>query len=224
MQSTGVFNVVSILLIPVSILTGVLVGLIVGLGLVIVFRKIHIRDTAKVLILLGTAFFLVWIDHATAAWFPYSGLIAVVVMGGAILKTYGVLADRLVVKFSKVWVFAELLLFVLVGAAVDIRVIPAIGWNAFFVIFGALLVRMLGVFVSVSRTKLNFRERLFAALAYLPKATVQAAIGSIPLSMGITGGETILAVAVLAILFTAPLGAFLIDHTWKPLIGLSKQV
>jgi solute carrier family 9B (sodium/hydrogen exchanger), member 1/2 len=224
MQTSGIFDPWSIALIPVSILSGGLAGLIVGLGLVVAFRKIHIRDTAKVLILLGAAFFLVWADHATESWLPYSGLIAVIVMGGTILKTYGVLAERLVAKFSKVWVFAELLLFVLVGAAVDIRVIPQIGWNAFFVIVGALLVRMLGVFVAVSKTNLNAKERLFVALSYLPKATVQAAIGSIPLAMGIQGGETILAAAVLAILFTAPLGAVLIDNTWKPLIGLPKQV
>lgn len=224
MQTTGSFNLLLIALIPVSILVGAGFGLLLGLGLVILFRKVHLRDTAKVLILLGASFFLVWADHATDRWLPYSGLIAVVAMGGAILKTYGVLAERLVAKFAKVWVFAELLLFVLVGAAVDISVVPSIGFAAFAVIGGALLVRMLGVFVAVSKTDLKVRERLFVAIAYLPKATVQAAIGSIPLALGIAGGETILAVAVLAILFTAPLGAFLIDHTWKPLIGLPKQV
>lgn len=224
MQSTGFFDAWSIAMIPVSLLIGAAVGLLFGLGLVILFRKMHIRDTTKVLILLGASFFLVWADHASETWLPYSGLIAVVFMGGAILKTYGVLATRLVAKFSKVWVFAELMLFVLVGAAVDIRVVPQIGWNALFVILGALAVRMIGVFVSLWKTKLNAGERLFAALSYLPKATVQAAIGSIPLSMGIQGGETILAVAVLAILFTAPLGAFLIDNTWKPLLGLPEQI
>lgn len=224
MRTTGAFDVLQIALIPVSILMGAGFGLLLGLGLVILFRKVHLRDTAKVLILLGASFFLVWADHATDRWLPYSGLIAVVAMGGAILKTYGVLAERLVAKFAKVWVFAELLLFVLVGAAVDITVVPSIGFSAFAVIGGALFVRMLGVFAAVSKTALNRRERLFVALSYLPKATVQAAIGSIPLALGIAGGETILAVAVLAILFTAPLGAFLIDHTWKPLIGLPKQV
>jgi NhaP-type Na+/H+ or K+/H+ antiporter len=224
MQTTGAFDVLQIALIPVSILMGAGFGLLLGLGLVILFRKVHLRDTAKVLILLGASFFLVWADHAIDRWLPYSGLIAVVAMGGAILKTYGVLAERLVAKFAKVWVFAELLLFVLVGAAVDIAVVPSIGFSAFAVIGGALFVRMLGVFAAVSKTALNRRERLFVALSYLPKATVQAAIGSIPLALGIAGGETILAVAVLAILFTAPVGAFLIDHTWKPLIGLPKQV
>lgn len=224
MQTTGAFDVLQIALIPVSILMGAGFGLLLGLGLVILFRKVHLRDTAKVLILLGASFFLVWADHATDSWLPYSGLIAVVAMGGAILKTYGVLAERLVAKFAKVWVFAELLLFVLVGAAVDITVVPSIGFSAFAVIGGALFVRMLGVFAAVSKTALNRREQLFVALSYLPKATVQAAIGSIPLALGIAGGETILAVAVLAILFTAPVGAFLIDHTWKPLIGLPKQV
>jgi len=223
MQTTGAFDVLQITLIPVSILIGAGFGLMLGLGLVILFRKVHLRDTAKVLILLGASFFLVWADHATDSWLPYSGLIAVVAMGGAILKTYGVLAERLVAKFAKVWVFAELLLFVLVGAAVDVTVIPSIGLGAFAVICGALIVRMLGVFAAVSKTALNLRERFFVALSYLPKATVQAAIGSVPLALGIAGGETILAVAVLAILFTAPLGAFLIDHTWKPLIGLPKQ-
>jgi NhaP-type Na+/H+ or K+/H+ antiporter len=224
MRTTGAFDVLQIALIPLSILIGAGSGLLLGLGLVILFRKVHLRDTAKVLILLGAAFFLVWADHASESWLPFSGLIAVVAMGGAILKTYGVLAERLVAKFAKVWVFAELLLFVLVGAAVDITVIPSIGLGAFGVILGALFVRMLGVFAAVSKTALTVRERLFVAVSYLPKATVQAAIGSIPLVLDIAGGETILAVSVLAILFTAPLGAFLIDHTWKPLIGLPKQV
>jgi solute carrier family 9B (sodium/hydrogen exchanger), member 1/2 len=220
MWSTGTFAMTSLLLIPVAILLGLILGIAVGWLLVFFFRRFHVRDTFKVLVILGISFFLVWLDKATEPWLPYSGLIAVIGLGGTILKTYDMLAKRLVGKFSKIWVFAELMLFVLVGAAVDITLIPQIGLSVVVVLFGALTIRMLGVFLSLLKTNLTWKERWFVAFAYIPKATVQAAIGSIPLTLGVASGEVILAVAVLAILITAPLGAFLIDHTKKSLLEM----
>jgi NhaP-type Na+/H+ or K+/H+ antiporter len=143
-------------------------------------------------------------------------------MGVTILAKYQILAERLVLKYEKIWVFTEMLLFVLVGAAVDIRTIPNIGLMALLLIIGSLLFRSIGVILSMIKTNLNKKERLFVVESYLPKATVQASIGSIPLSLGISNGNVMLTIAVLAILLTAPLGAFLIDITRNKLLGKSE--
>lgn len=139
-------------------------------------------------------------------------------LGATILKKYAPLARRMSSKYSKIWVAAELMLFVLVGAAVDVGSVLNAGWAAICLIAAALIFRMAGVFFCLIRSGLNPREKLFTAIAYLPKATVQAAIGSIPLSLGMSAGNTILTVAVLAILITAPLGALGIDFTHKKLL------
>jgi NhaP-type Na+/H+ or K+/H+ antiporter len=180
-----------------------------------VFKRLHIRDTVKVLVLLSTAFIFVSIEEFASPYVPISGLIAVMAMGVTLLKTYEVLAKRLKGKFSKIWVGAEILLFVLVGAAVNINYLASAGFGAALLILLALVIRVIGVQVSLLRTPLNLKERAFCSLAYIPKATVQAAIGAIPLSMGIAAGDTILTVAVLAIMITAPLGAIGIDATYK---------
>lgn len=153
---------------------------------------------------------------------PISGLIAVMSLGIALQRKRDIVARRLSLKFSKLWVAAELLLFVLVGATVDLHYAYAAGLPAVILIFGVLLFRMAGVWVCLFKTKLLFKERLFCVLAYMPKATVQAAIGSVPLSMGLSCGNIVLTVAVLAILITAPLGAFLIDLTYKKLLTLNE--
>lgn len=201
--------------IPTSIVFGVGIGVILGILLVKFFKKYHIRDSKKVLILLSCSFLLVFMEAKVKDIFMISGLLAVMSIGATIFKIYPVLAVRLQSKYNKLWVFAEILLFVLVGATVDISYIEKTGLNAVFLIVIALLFRVLGVFVCMIKTNLDIRERLFSMIAYTPKATVQAAIGGIPLAFGIASGNIILSVAVLSIIITAPIGAFLIDVTYK---------
>ena len=201
-----------------GIVLGAAGGAVCGLALAAFFRRVHLRDSMKVLILLSVSFLLVTLEHALTGIIGFSGLLAVMAAGIALQCARPEAAARLSAKFSKLWVAAEVLLFVLVGAAVDIRYALASGAAAVAVIFGALVFRMAGVFVCLLGTALDRRERLFCMLAYLPKATVQAAIGSIPLSMGLACGNTVLTVAVLAILITAPLGAFLVDATYRRLL------
>ena len=203
----------SLVQVPVSILTGLAAGLVMGSALAGLFRRVHMRDSAKVLLLLSFSFLLVAAQDALEGILPFSGLLAVMSLGAALQRRREVVARRLSAKFSKLWVGAEILLFVLVGATVDLSYALAAGPAAAAVILGALVFRMLGVFVCVLGTPLRPGERLFCMVAYLPKATVQAAIGSIPLSMGLACGNLVLTVAVLAILITAPLGAFAIDRS-----------
>lgn len=208
--------------ISISILLGVLLGAALGLLLAFFFQKVHVRDSVKVLLLLSFSFLLVALEDALEGFVPISGLIAVMSLGIALQRKRDIVARRLSLKFSKLWVAAELLLFVLVGATVDLHYAYAAGLSAVILIFGVLLFRMAGVWVCLFKTKLLFKERLFCVLAYMPKATVQAAIGSVPLSMGLSCGNIVLTVAVLAILITAPLGAFLIDLTYKKLLTLNE--
>lgn len=209
--------------IPVSILLGILLGAALGLALAFFFQKVHVRDSVKVLLLLSFSFLLVALEDALEGIVPISGLIAVMSLGIALQRKRDIVARRLSLKFSKLWVAAELLLFVLVGATVDLHYAYAAGLSAVILIFGVLLFRMAGVWVCLFKTKLLFKERLFCVLAYMPKATVQAAIGSVPLSMGLSCGNIVLTVAVLAILITAPLGAFLIDLTYKKLLSRDEK-
>ena len=209
--------------IPISILLGVLLGAALGLALAFFFQKVHVRDSVKVLLLLSFSFLLVALEDALEGIVPISGLIAVMSLGIALQRKRDIVAKRLSLKFSKLWVAAELLLFVLVGATVDLHYAYAAGLSAVVLIFGVLLFRMAGVWVCLLKTKLLFKERLFCMLAYMPKATVQAAIGSVPLSMWLSCGHIVLTVAVLAILITAPLGAFLIDLTYKKLLSRDEK-
>ncbi len=204
--------------IPVSIVTGLAVGVLTGFLLSRFFKKVHIRDSSKVIILLSISFLLVAAENRLEGIVPFSGLLAVMAAGMSIQRQRQEVAVRLSAKFSKLWVAAEVLLFVLVGATVDINYALAAGGTAILLIFGALVFRMTGVFVCLLKTKLNIKERIFCMIAYMPKATVQAAIGSLPLAMGLPCGQIVLTVAVLAILITAPLGAFGIDLTHKKLL------
>lgn len=217
------FNLLSLGGVPVSILLGLGLGAAAGLLAVWLFKKIHMRDTVKILLLLGTSFMFVSLENALKPYLPVSGLLAVMALGAAVLKQNPVLAKRISGKYSKIWVGAELLLFVLVGAAVDVRYITAAGLMPVCLILAALVFRCMGVFACLVKTRLNPKERLFAALSYLPKATVQAAIGGIPLAMGVAAGNTILAVAVLAIMITAPLGAAAMDLSYKRLLSKSDR-
>lgn len=207
--------------IPVSIVTGVVFGLLAGVTFGAVYRRIHVRDSVKVVVLLSLSFLFVALENAVKGIVPFSGLLAVMSCGIAVNRRRPELAARLSGKYNRLWVAAEVLLFVLVGATVDIGYAAAAGVAAVLVVLGALVFRMVGVFVCVAGTKLTRKERLFCMLAYTPKATVQAAIGSVPLSMGLGCGQIVLTVAVVAILLTAPLGAFAIDLTYRRLLGTS---
>lgn len=213
-QGNGV-SAVSFIRIPVSIILGILIGMAAGTILAIYFKKVHIRDTVKVIIFLCISFLLVTAEDRFSDIIPFASLIAVMCIGIALQRNRKEAAVRLSVKFNKLWVCAEVILFVLVGATVNISYAISAGISAVILIFGVLLFRMAGVFVCMIKTKLNMRERLFCVISYMPKATVQAAIGGVPLSMGLACGNIVLTVAVLAIIITAPLGAFLIDLTYK---------
>ena len=205
--------------IPVSIVTGIAVGLAAGIAFGAVYRRIHVRDSVKVVVLLSLSFLFVALENAVKGIVPFSGLLAVMSCGIAINRRRPELASRLSGRYIRLWVAAEVLLFVLVGATVDISYAAAAGAAAVLAVLGALVFRMVGVFVCVLGTKLSRKERLFCMLAYTPKATVQAAIGSVPLSLGLGCGQIVLTVAVVAILLTAPLGAFAIDLTYRRLLG-----
>ena len=216
--SGGEVSSASFLQIPIAIVTGLATGILLGLVLSIYFKRFHMRDSVKVLILLSISFLLVAMEKLLKGTLPVSGLLAVMGMSATLLKTYGLLAKRLSAKFNKLWVGAEILLFVLVGATVDIKYAVAAGFAAVLLIFGVMIFRLSGVYVSLLKTPLTKKERVFCMIAYLPKATVQAAIGSIPLALGLSCGKIVLTVAVLAILITAPLGAFGVDISYKKLL------
>lgn len=169
------------------------------------------RDTVKIFILFSLSFFLVGFETEINTLFPLSALLAVMTMGMGIQAFYPILANRLLSKFAKIWVGAELFLFILVGAVVNLNILSSILLMGLLVIIVALIGRMIRVQMCLIKTPLNFKERLFAGIAFLPKATVQAAIGSIALSQGLAVGELILSLAVLSILFSAPVGAIGID-------------
>jgi NhaP-type Na+/H+ or K+/H+ antiporter len=216
--SGGEVSSASFLQIPIAIVTGLAAGILLGLVLSIYFKRFHMRDSVKVLILLSISFLLVAMEKLLKGTLPVSGLLAVMGMSATLLKNYGLLAKRLSAKFNKLWVGAEILLFVLVGATVDIKYAVAAGFAAVLLIFGVMIFRLAGVYVSLLKTPLTKKERVFCMIAYLPKATVQAAIGSIPLALGLSCGKIVLTVAVLAILITAPLGAFGVDISYKKLL------
>lgn len=205
--------------IPVSILLGILIGAAIGVLLAVFFQKVHIRDTTKVLIILSISLLLVTAEDALTTPITFSALIAIMFIGIGLQKKRGIVAKRLAVKYSKLWVAAEVFLFVLVGATVNVDYLGKVGVKVLIVIIGALVFRMLGVAVCLIGTSLKKKERLFTMMAYTPKATVQAAIGGIPLSLGLACGDTVLTAAVLAIVLTAPLGAFAIDLTYKKLLA-----
>ena len=218
MQGEGA-SILQFVNIPVSIFFGIAIGLFLGVLLAYFFKKVHIRDTSKVLIILSISFLLVVIEDKLTTAITFSSLIAVMFIGIGLQKKREAVAKRLSVKYGKLWVAAEVFLFVLVGATVNIEYLGKIGAKAFVVIIGALIFRMFGVFVCLLGTSLKRKERLFAMMAYTPKATVQAAIGGIPLALGLACGDTVLTVAVLAIVLTAPLGAFAIDLSYKKLLN-----
>ena len=208
-------SVIHFINIPISIFLGVGIGFLIGIILAYYFKKVHIRDTSKVLIILSISLLLVVLEDHLTIPITFSALIAIMFIGIGLQKKREVVARRLSVKYGKLWVAAEVFLFVLVGATVNIGYLGKVGVKALVVIAVALIFRMFGVFLCLLGTSLDKKERLFAMMAYTPKATVQAAIGGIPLSLGLACGEIVLTVAVLAIVLTAPAGAFAMDLSYK---------
>ena len=217
----GNVSVMSFVNIPVSIIFGIIIGIIIGKALAVVWKKLHIRDTVKAAIFLSVALLLVDIEASLNTPITFASLISVMFIGIALKKDRPEVAFRLSQKYNKMWVWAEVMLFVLVGATVDIGYVAYAGVSSIVIIIGPLIFRMAGVALCMAGTKLKLKERVFCMLAYTPKATVQAAIGGVPLSMGLACGNTVLTVAVLAIIITAPLGAFAIDMTYRKLLKKS---
>ncbi len=223
LASTGNISAINFLQIPISIVLGVLVGMLLGIILIKFFQYFHMRDSVKLLIILSFSFLLIELQNRLEGIIPISGLLAIMSLGMIIKQKYDILAKRLSGKYNKLWIVAEIFLFVLVGATVDLQYALSAGISAILLVLGALLFRMFGVALSLIKTNLNRNERLFCMLAYMPKATVQAAIGSIPLSMGLACGQIVLTVAVLSILITAPLGAICVDNLYKKLLHTEKK-
>lgn len=218
------FSFKSLLKVPVSITLGIGFGIVIGYLLYLFFERrykngSYIRNSSKVIIILALAFLLVSLEGLVKEIIPISGLLAVIAMASAYkIKADDGVVERLSEKFAKLWIFAEILLFVLVGAEVDIKYMTGIGFIGIALIFLGLLIRSIGVFISVAGSRLSKNEKIFTILAYTPKATVQAAIGSVALANGIGSGMAILSIAVLGIIITAPLGAILIDKSYKKLL------
>lgn len=214
----GTINFMTFINIPISILMGILVGYIVGILLIKLFKYKHMRDSVKIIIILSMSFLLIELEHQLQDIIQISGLIAIMTLAITINQKYRILAIRLQNKYNRLWVAAEILLFVLVGATVNLKYAISFGAIVILVIILSLLVRIFGVFICLIKTKLNPKEKVFCMISYTPKATVQAAIGAIPLQMGLACGNLAITTAVLAILITAPIGAFLIDYLYKKLL------
>ncbi len=205
-------STMSLVNIPLSIVFGMIIGVGVGYLLNIMFKRYHLRDSIKVMIILSLSFLLVSLEDSLTTMITFSALISVMFIGITMKKQYEDVAIRLSSKFNKLWVCAEIILFVLVGATIDLQFAFQSGINAIVLILIVLLFRVFGVYISLLKTDLNTKERVFCMMAYIPKATVQAAIGGIPLTLGLACGPLVLTLAVIAIVITAPLGAFLIDR------------
>ena len=218
LASTGTASAGSFLQIPISILLGIALGCVVGMLLVWFFKKNHIRDSVKILIILSISFLLLEVQTQLENIVPISGLLAIMSMGIMINQKYTILAKRLSVKYNKLWLGAEVFLFVLVGIAVDIKYAFSAGIAVVVLVIMALVFRMTGVVLSLLGTNLTKEERLFCMIAYTPKATVQAGIGTIPLTMGLECGNIVLTVAVVSILLTAPFGAICVDRLYPKLL------
>lgn len=205
------FDVLSL---PISIFLGIIVGVIIGIILISIYKKFQIRDSIKVILLMGVAFLLVEIEK----FIQISSLLTVIVIGITICKKNKILAKNISLKFSKLWLGAEIMLFVLVGAEININFAIKFGFSSIVLVIAGLFFREIGVFLALLKSNLNLKEKVFTMIAYLPKATVQASIGGIPLIMGLGYGELALTLAVISILITAPVGAFLIDYSYKRLL------
>ncbi len=220
----GNFSYASLLRVPSSIIFGAAAGVVLGLVLAAFFSATKIRDTIIMLITLSIAFILVAVESVVPGSIGFSGLIAIMVMGISIQQKDTERARRISRKLSKLWIAAEMLLFTLVGIALDLSSIPVVGFYALLLLCVVLIFRLLAVLICLIGSPFTAQERLFCSIAYMPKATVQAAIGAIPLTLGLPCGTVVLSVAVISILFTAPLGSFLIDILHRRLLVQSEPV
>ena len=209
LEAGGNMSAISFIRIPEEILLGIMAGGALGIILSVYFKKIHIRDSLKITIIMAFSMILYWIEGIA----PVSGLLAVMTMGITLNMRLPAVAKRLSAKFSRLWVAAEIFLFVLVGATLNIGYVAKAGIGMIIMLFIGLLFREIGTLISVSGTGLNRKEILFCLISQLPKATVQAAIGGVPLAMGLSCGNTVLTMAVVSIVITAPLGAIGMDAT-----------
>lgn len=218
-NQSGAIDFLSFASIPISIISGVTLGLLTGLIVSNVFKSYRMASEARTIVVLALAFALTALEELIKAYLPLSSLLAVVAMAATIkLKSSKKVTDEIAKDHSRLWLGAQALLFTLIGAAVDIRYTLNAGYSAILLLFISLLIRSIGVLLALLFTPLNRKERLFTIFAYIPKATVQAAIGGIPLAMGLSCGSLVLSIAVLSILITAPLGAFLMDISYKKLL------
>lgn len=218
LEAAGDFSLISFTKIPISILTGIFVGGVVGYGLVLFFKRKHIRDTTKVLIIISISFLLLELENKINDIIPMSGLLAIMSLGVVVKYKYEALAIRIQTKYNKLWLGAEIMLFVLVGVTVNLKYVMDAGILTIILILFALASRMIGVFVCLIKTNLSFKEKFFCMIAYTPKATVQAGIGAVPLAMGLNCGQIVLTIAVMSIIITAPFGAIAIDNLYAKLL------
>lgn len=221
LASSGSFSPSSLLNIPISIVLGLALGTLVGWLVSVLFRKIPLNNSIKVIILLSLAFLMLAFENLLKGTLSVSGLLAVMAMGVVVFRIIPTTGENISASLSRLWVGAEILLFVLVGATVDVKYALSYGFSVVGFLLLVLAFRMLGVYVSLIGTNLTTKERIFTMVAYIPKATVQAAIGGIPLAMGLECGSLVLTIAVLSILITAPLGAIGIDFLYKKLLNKS---
>ncbi len=211
--------VLQITMIPVAIILGILLGVIVGFVMIYVFNRFHFRDSQKVIMLLAAGIFMVSFSQSLESVIMIAALLGVMTVGIIITEKKEVLSQRLAIKFDKIWVLVELFLFVLVGAAVNVQVALDVSIIGVFIILVGLCARIAGVYLATINTGLKIKEKLFVGISFTPKATVQAAMGAIPLTLGIPGGDIILALSVFAILVTAPMGAIGIQYGAKFLLN-----
>ena len=211
----GTVAAVDFLQIPISIILGILVGVFAGIVLTVLFKAVHMRDSMKVIIILAVSFLFLALETALEGIVGVSGLLAVMSMCIMINHRSSIVAPRLSSKFSKLWVAAEIFLFVLVGATVNIKYALSAGIMMLVMLFIGLAFRLAGSYLAVLGTGLNQKEKVFCMLSQIPKATVQAAIGGVPLAMGLACGNTVLSFAVISILISAPIGAFAIDASYR---------
>ncbi len=215
LASTGNISAISFVQIPVSIISGILLGICVGFALAFFFNKFKFDYIVKIIIMLCVSFLMLEFQNRLADVISISGLLGIMSMGVVIKKKHSLSVASLSAKYNKLWISAEIFLFVLVGAAIDLRYVKSAGIMAILFVIGALAFRMAGVALSLLKTKLTGKEKVFCMVAYTPKATVQAAIGAIPLNIGMSCGNLVLTIAVLSILITAPFGAVCIDKLYK---------
>ena len=218
LASTGEISMMSFAQIPISIVLGILFGLLMGYGLWLILKKLNIQDTLKVIIMLSISFLILEVQILLENIIPISGLLAIMSMGIIIKQKDEEFSKKMASKYNQLWLGAEIFLFVLVGVAVDISYALSAGVFVIVLVVSALIFRMFGVFLSLLNTKLTKNERIFCMLSYTPKATVQAAIGTLPLTMGLECGELVLTVAVMSILLTAPFGAICVDRFHQKLL------